>query len=477
MFPSHDRSGTSLTVSTATLSSNLTLSGGTANGVLYLNGSKVATSGSALVFDGTNFATTGSGTLKNLLLSGGTLPGAGNPSISLRSSDNVIYHQSGSANTIVMLDSSQNTMQSIGATAQIWNISNAEQMRLTSTGLGIGTASPVSKVHSTGPITQQGGISTGAANATILANNSGQAQLWATGANASTRGTFNFVTARSDLSSSIEVLKCDTSGNLEASGNLGLGVTPSAWGGGILGFQNRNTYFASDIGPRLFVGANAYYDGAWKYLANGYATRHRSSGAEGDFQWAVAPSGTAGNAITFTQAMELNASGGLKCLNTIGVGNATPAASGAGVTFPATQSASSDANTLDDYETGTFTPTVSGSTTAGTGTYIVQVGRYTKIGNRVSVDVHMGWSAHTGTGNMRFTDLPFTIKNASNYFAAGAVGSSDNFALTANNIMTLYAANNTNYLDVRQYPAGGGSQTAVPMDTAAGIIFSVNYEV
>ena len=116
-------------------------------------------------------------------------------------------------------------------------------------------------------------------------------------------------------------------------------------------------------------------------------------------------------------------------------------------------------------------------TTAGTGTYIVQVGRYTKIGNRVSVDVHMGWSAHTGTGNMRFTDLPFTIKNASNYFAAGTVGSSDNFALTANNIMTLYAANNTNYLDVRQYPAGGGSQTAVPMDTAAGIIFSVNYEV
>ena len=140
-------SGTSLTVSTATLSGNLTLNGGTANGVLYLNASKVATSGSALTFDGTNFATTGSGTLKNLLLSGGTLPGAGNPSISLRSSDNVIYHQSGSANTIVMLDSSQNTMQSIGATAQIWNISNAEQMRLTSTGLGIGTTSPASALQ------------------------------------------------------------------------------------------------------------------------------------------------------------------------------------------------------------------------------------------------------------------------------------------------------------------------------------------
>ena len=43
---------------------------------------------------------------------------------------------------------------------------------------------------------------------------------------------------------------------------------------------------------------------------------------------------------------------------TISVGGATPSASGAGITFPATQSASTDANTLDDYEEGTWTPTV-----------------------------------------------------------------------------------------------------------------------
>jgi Chaperone of endosialidase len=126
-----------------TLSSSLTLSAGTANGVLYLNGSKVATSGSALTFDGTNFATTGSGTVKNLLLTGGTLPSAGTPSIALRSSDNVVYHQSGSANNIVLLDSSQNTMYSVASTAHIFAISNSEQMRLTSTGLGIGTTSPL----------------------------------------------------------------------------------------------------------------------------------------------------------------------------------------------------------------------------------------------------------------------------------------------------------------------------------------------
>ena len=50
-----------------------------------------------------------------------------------------------------------------------------------------------------------------------------------------------------------------------------------------------------------------------------------------------------------------------KVVTTIGVGNATPSASGAGITFPATQSASTDANTLDDYEEGTWTPTIAAS--------------------------------------------------------------------------------------------------------------------
>jgi hypothetical protein len=60
----------SVNAGTATLSGNLTLNGGTANGVLFLNGSKVATSGSALTFDGTNFATTGRATANDFLATG-----------------------------------------------------------------------------------------------------------------------------------------------------------------------------------------------------------------------------------------------------------------------------------------------------------------------------------------------------------------------------------------------------------------------
>lgn len=77
------------------------------------------------------------------------------------------------------------------------------------------------------------------------------------------------------------------------------------------------------------------------------------------------------------------------------------------ITFPAIANLSTAANVLDDYEEGTFTPTVSGITTAGLGTYTSQTGRYTKIGNLVQFVLNMSWTAHTGTGTMAIDDLPF----------------------------------------------------------------------
>jgi hypothetical protein len=89
--------------------------------------------------------------------------------------------------------------------------------------------------------------------------------------------------------------------------------------------------------------------------------------------------------------------------STIGVGGATPSTSGAGISFPATQSASSDANTLDDYEEGTWSP-ISG----GTATYTTQNGTYTKIGNVVTV--HFVFQVNViGTGSANsILGLPFT---------------------------------------------------------------------
>jgi hypothetical protein len=94
---------------------------------------------------------------------------------------------------------------------------------------------------------------------------------------------------------------------------------------------------------------------------------------------------------------------------TIAVGNATPAASGAGITFPATASASSDANTLDDYEEGTISSLsllFGGNNTGMTGTF---TGTYTKIGNKVTVQIRVELTAKgSSTGVASIGNLPFT---------------------------------------------------------------------
>ena len=159
---------------------------------------------------------------------------------------------------------------------------------------------------------------------------------------------------------------------------------------------------------------------------------------------------------------------------TVGVGGATPSTSGAGITFPATASASSDANTLDDYEEGTFSPTLRGTTTAGTGTYSTQNGTYIKIGRSVTVFGYIRWSAHTGTGSMQIGNLPFTsFSNGDNYSVAPVF--LQNMALTASNYAQAIQVPNTITIDLYQYPTGGGLVTTIPMDTSAEIGFSATY--
>ena len=84
-------------------------------------------------------------------------------------------------------------------------------------------------------------------------------------------------------------------------------------------------------------------------------------------------------------------------------------------------SGTSTSNTLDSYETGTFTPTAFGNSTAGTTTYASQTGSYTKVGDTVHVNIYISWSAMTGTGDLRIGGLPFTSSSASNYFSTGTI--------------------------------------------------------
>jgi hypothetical protein len=105
---------------------------------------------------------------------------------------------------------------------------------------------------------------------------------------------------------------------------------------------------------------------------------------------------------------------------TMGVGGATPAASGSGITFPATQSASTDANTLDDYEEGTWTIAVQGSSTNPTVGYNFRVGTYVKVGKNVTLNGHFRTSSVSGgSGDVLITGLPFAVDNTSNYTTVG----------------------------------------------------------
>jgi hypothetical protein len=142
--------------------------------------------------------------------------------------------------------------------------------------------------------------------------------------------------------------------------------------------------------------------------ANGYALTGTTAGV---MSWS-AITASAGGSTTQVQYNNAGSLGGISgfttdgtrvtASTTIGVGGATPSTSGSGITFPATASASSNANTLDDYEEGTWTPTL-----GGTATYNGQTGTYTKVGRLVTVTFNLNILV-LGTGSATTVDgLPF----------------------------------------------------------------------
>jgi len=73
-------------------------------------------------------------------------------------------------------------------------------------------------------------------------------------------------------------------------------------------------------------------------------------------------------------------------------------------------------------DSGTFVPTVVGTTVAGVTTYTTQQGYYTRIGDTIFAYGYISISAATGTGHALFGGLPFTIRNAANYNPSGSLG-------------------------------------------------------
>jgi hypothetical protein len=162
----------------------------------------------------------------------------------------------------------------------------------------------------------------------------------------------------------------------------------------------------------------------------------------------------------------------------IGLGGATPTTSGTGITFPATASGSTDANTLDDYEEGTWTFAVTpttGSVTMGTN----NLAFYRKIGSVVMVGAQVGvGSVSSPTGAIVVT-LPFSVKsvtknefgNNGSIIAGGSVSKNANgfavLAIPGSSEMRIYIADGSNI--------SSGNANAQQLQTSTDIYFQLNY--
>jgi len=308
------QSGTSNDPYVVGSSGSLTLNQGTANGVAYLNGSKVVTSGSALTFDGTNLALTGTSPIYKVPTAGGSL------------------FDAGGNNGIYILGSSNYVATFAGG---------SEVGRFTSTGLGIGTSSPVGKIHAVAS-------SAGATSLLERSTASTAVPVFASRSLATSSGDMadgfgpTHAFAIQDTAAVINPISeigavregADNSGGLvfrtysagtattqmrlDKAGNLGLGVTPSAWGSPFSSVMQFTKGSIACQSNSVILFNNAYYDGSnYRYVNTAGAGYYEQTG--GQHIWNRAASGTAGNAITFTQAMTLDADGDL------GIGTTSPA--------------------------------------------------------------------------------------------------------------------------------------------------------
>jgi len=360
---------------------------------------------------------------------------------------------------------------------------SATRLYLDSSGnVGIGTSSPTEKLHVAGALRVTGAQTT-AGTGVYLDQTSGTGGVSVYGPDNSTQGTFRIYTATANGGTGSTKLTLDTSGN------LGLGVTPSVWGGGFKAIQmTAGASFGSHpTVPLAYVNANTFFDGSVnKYISSAFASRFISDGNAGGFGWQVAASGTAGNTISFTQAMTLDASGnlGLGATTTVGgrlvitQSNATQPAiylptdestiQGPGTdtqikmggnlilqSSSQTTISAKNASGLIVFQTGS-TPTERARITSGgdllVGTTAARAGELVSITKNMTTNWLLETVNTATSGNIFGNLVLFTGQspnNATSKFMAGSDNTTERFALRSNGGLANYQANDANLSDER----------------------------
>jgi len=154
------------------------------------------------------------------------------------------------------------------------------------------------------------------------------------------------------------------------------------------------------------------------------------------------------------------------------------------IAFPATQIPSSNVNTLDDYEEGTWTPTITFATPGNLSvTYSQRQGVYQKIGNTVTLSFTIATSAFTHTtasGNARITGLPFNISGV-NIAEIHGVLSWGQFTTVASQIVLRANSSNSTFLDMIASASGAArsvvSTTQLVTGTTLFLSGTITYQV
>lgn len=133
------------------------------------------------------------------------------------------------------------------------------------------------------------------------------------------------------------------------------------------------------------------------------------------------------------------------------------------------------ANALDDYEEGTFTPGIEGTTTTGTftpnGSYTR--GRYTKVGRLVNIYFALVYSSFTGTGNIRLTGLPFASENTYLQVPVSVIGVS--LTKPTDSIIQGEINSNNTKIQLKTFSTTSTSRPSLAVDSAAEVYISATY--
>jgi hypothetical protein len=128
---------------------------------------------------------------------------------------------------------------------------------------------------------------------------------------------------------------------------------------------------------------------------------------------------------------------------------------------------------LSNYAEGTFTPTVVGTSVAGTATYSNQVGQYTRIGRQVFFYIALAWSSGNGSGNLQINGLPFTVNSSSVAITTSIVYT--NAVATSSYLYFLLTANATTGGMNFGLTTSGGTGTVAYAASAAALYITGSY--